>query len=279
MPKAEYNTCELSQRDFDKFFNFITRGRGNFDKDVAGRTVCEKIVNLFPQLVPPGGNWRIVRHLGQGQYGSTFLAVNPAGKEAAVKVIYETGREPVSPTEEFQLQRTFAKLDLAPRVINTASVVFGGKQFHILTMERVEFTLNDLLCFQRLTPKTLQSIAYALAKFLWKMYKEGITHGDMHSQNIMFRLNPVTNEYEPLLIDFGFATTKFNDPKVDALQLITDLNELTMMSPRVVDYLVRVLSQVVSRIEGHETKVAKRRSVWERHVDDYITRRDEAALA
>jgi tRNA A-37 threonylcarbamoyl transferase component Bud32 len=286
LPRARYDTCELTAKDFDTFAKFITANRGYIHPaNVQGRTVCEKIVNLFPAFTSVAGSgegqtkWHIVRHLGQGVFGSTFLAVNRQGQEAAVKVILETGQEKVKPTEEFELQRVFASMNLAPRVLNTASVLFRGTKFHVLMMERVEFTLYDLLCFQRLSPNTLQSIAYSLARFLWKMYEKGITHGDMHSQNIMFRYNKETKQYEPLLIDFGYATTQFNDPEVDALQLITDLSELTRMSPRVVDYLVKVLSKVVSRIRGRETVVAKRRSAWERHVDWFIARRGQAARA
>lgn len=305
-PTPKHNQCNLSPFDFLNFVDFVTRHRNYpvhqyvqdrkdgyppspYDKQqeaqmvsgYSGATMCEKILNVLP-LPPQLANkirrerWSVVRHLGQGEYGTTFLAVNAHGKQAAVKVMVETGHEKISPAEEFDLHRIFAAMGLAPRAYYATTLTYQGTKLHIFVMERVEFTLYDLLCYQRLSPSMLESIGYALAKFMWTMYKKGVTHGDMHTQNIMFRYNAKSKRYEPVLIDFGFATTKFNDPDVDALQLISDLNQLTMMSPSVVNYFVRVLSKVVSKIRGHEVKIGKRRSQWEEYVDQYIARREHA---
>lgn len=304
VPAPKYNQCSISSFDFLNFVDFVTRHRKydvhryveaarmgvthpNGREEAAlvdqyrGRTMCEKLLNVLP--LPPGltnkirtQKWSVVRHLGQGEYGTTFLAVNQKGKQAAVKVMVETGQEEISPAEEFDMHRLFASMGLAPAAYYATSLTFQGTKLHIFVMERVEFTLYELLCFQRLSPSMLESIGYSLAKFLWTMYQKGVTHGDMHSQNIMFKYNSKSKRYEPKLIDFGFATTKFNDPEIDALQLMSDLNQLTRMSPVVVNYLVRVLSKVVSKIRGYEVKVGKRRSQWEEHVDQYIARRARA---
>lgn len=252
-PPPKYSRCEVSKSDFNDFVSALTSKRNTLRLD--GSTLCDKMSRM---LGISNKSMKIVRFLGAGANGMTFLAVNKAGHEYAVKLAVEkTKRQADDFSNEVETQRLFSGLGLAPRIHLTSSLQLGDRTVHVLIMDRVHITLGELLCYQRLSVSGLQSLAVSIAKLVWKMHKAGFTHGDMHPENIMLRHDKQTGKFTPMLIDFGLSTAKFNDPLVDAALFMLELKQMGVPK-ELVSYMSGVMTEVVSAMMRRHTTLPTR---------------------
>ena len=90
-------------------------------------------------------------------------------------------------------------------------------------MERIDFTLHDYLTQKELRTVDLKLIMSLILKLMLRLHNLGFTHGDMHDENIGFKLDKTTGQMRIMLIDLGMATTNKNYPAVDAEQLLRSL--------------------------------------------------------
>lgn len=225
---------------------------------------CDEMVNYMPRGCIKG--WSVIKKLGQGAFGAVFLA-EKEGKLAALKVIIDSGDNSnfVPIEDEVRMQRVFASSGLAPQIYCHAKTSVGKTTIHTILMEPIDFTLNAFMCREVVTHDTLKAIAMSIFKALLKMNRLNVTHGDMHTENIAFRVQP-DGTYKMLLIDFGQSSLRVHKPLVDAEQLLSDLVELEQASPKVTRYISRVLSYYLQKVAG-ETRALKgtRNAFFERH--------------
>jgi hypothetical protein len=144
------------------------------------------------------GGYRLLGRLGEGGQGVVFLAVGPAGTQAAVKLL--------PPTTDPQVRSRFLKeVAAAQRVARfcTAQVLDAG------IFERRPFIVSELVngpslieVVEQLGPRggaTLERIAVATLTALGAVHAAGMVHRDFKPANVL--LGPDG----PVLIDFGLA--------------------------------------------------------------------------
>ena len=144
------------------------------------------------------GGYRLLGRLGEGGQGVVFLAVGPAGSQAAVKLL--------PPTTDPQVRSRFLKeVAAAQRVARfcTAQVLDAG------IFERRPFIVSELVngpslieVVEQLGPRggaTLERIAVATLTALGAVHAAGMVHRDFKPANVL--LGPDG----PVLIDFGLA--------------------------------------------------------------------------
>jgi len=144
------------------------------------------------------GVYRLLGRLGEGGQGVVFLAVGPAGSQAAVKLL--------PPTTDPQVRSRFLKeVAAAQRVARfcTAQVLDAG------IFERRPFIVSEYVngpslieVVEQLGPRggaTLERIAIATLTALGAVHAAGMVHRDFKPGNVL--LGPDG----PVLIDFGLA--------------------------------------------------------------------------
>ena len=144
------------------------------------------------------GGYRLLGRLGEGGQGVVFLAVGPAGSQAAVKLL--------PPTTDPQVRSRFLKeVAAAQRVARfcTAQVLDAG------IFERRPFIVSEYVSgpslievVEQLGPRggaTLERIAVATLTALGAVHAAGMVHRDFKPGNVL--LGPDG----PVLIDFGLA--------------------------------------------------------------------------
>jgi hypothetical protein len=144
------------------------------------------------------GGYRLLGRLGEGGQGVVFLAVGPAGSQAAVKLL--------PPTTDPQVRSRFLKeVAAAQRVARfcTAQVLDAG------IFERRPYIVSEYVngpslieVVEQLGPRggaTLERIAIATLTALGAVHAAGMVHRDFKPGNVL--LGPDG----PVLIDFGLA--------------------------------------------------------------------------
>ena len=144
------------------------------------------------------GGYRLLGRLGEGGQGVVFLAVGPAGSQAAVKLL--------PPTTDPQVRSRFLKeVAAAQRVARfcTAQVLDAG------IFERRPFIVSEYVngpslieVVEQFGPRggaTLERIAVATLTALGAVHAAGMVHRDFKPGNVL--LGPDG----PVLIDFGLA--------------------------------------------------------------------------
>ena len=181
--------------------------------------MCKTLVKLMGPAVK---GWSILKYLGGGEYGKVFLMHTPAGEKVAVKLMIET--EPGETQSEIKAQKVFSKVGLGPELFKyTSSRTAGGVKVDLIVMEPVDYTLREVLCMAGNDVGRVRAVVAQVMALMRGMRRHKLTHGDMHDENVAFRVK--NGKLSPVLIDFGFSVTNGSFPQVDAEQLVRVLVE------------------------------------------------------
>jgi tRNA A-37 threonylcarbamoyl transferase component Bud32 len=234
--------------------------------------VCRKLPSLIPDDCLRKGGWEVTKVLGSGAYGVTF-EVRRQKKgvydTAALKVTQGT-EDSTGFTKEVNLQKAFASLGLAPRIICVSSSNHRGRYKHTSqSAKRTVDTYNfysdsdsesDLYSESRHGKTKAKITTYAILMhkidcvledyltrpdsefgantflrsmfvMLEKMRNHNIIHGDFHGQNIALVMNK-EGFYYLQTIDFGFSSDGFSDVRYDIVIFLHYLHHLFLSSKK-----------------------------------------------
>jgi serine/threonine protein kinase len=171
---------------------------GQNGRVTSGQSTMSEMLPLRDTDPRQVGGYRLLGRLGEGGQGVVFLAVGPAGSQAAVKLL--------PPTTDPQVRSRFLKeVAAAQRVARfcTAQVLDAG------IFERRPFIVSEYVSgpslievVEQLGPRggaTLERIAVATLTALGAVHAAGMVHRDFKPGNVL--LGPDG----PVLIDFGLA--------------------------------------------------------------------------
>ncbi|GAA6181830.1 hypothetical protein NBRC116594_32680 [Shimia sp. NS0008-38b] len=175
-------------------------------------------------MLPPGtellrGQYRIIRNLGQGGFGLTYLASDSLNRTVVIKECFPaqicmrdghnvvpTGRENApffaSVLDQFQAEaHQLAELD-HPRIVGVHQT-FAENGTAYTAMDFVEGDdLHELVDHApgRLTPKLIDTVLRQVLDALSYLHDRGVLHRDVAPDNLI-----LTAEGDVTLIDFGAA--------------------------------------------------------------------------
>lgn len=112
---------------------------------------------------------------------------------------------------ELYFLKIASKLRVCPRLIYNKIINKGENEIGILIMEKFgEGTLTDLYKNGLFENKTqLTNISLQIKNILDKLYKNGISHNDLHSDNFLYHYDEEQDKYLIKIIDFD-KSIKFN---------------------------------------------------------------------
>ena len=149
--------------------------------------------------LPESTNYRIVKLVGQGQYGRVFCAVDKSGKLVALK---ELDRNRF-PTNKFLRELYFLSSLQHPNLINFLGLEHTKTGRYIVTDFCEGGTLRNLMQSEALClVHGLKLIADVLAGLDYA-HKRGIVHCDLKPENILLSMN--SNDWIARISDFGVA--------------------------------------------------------------------------
>jgi muramidase (phage lysozyme)/tRNA A-37 threonylcarbamoyl transferase component Bud32 len=164
-------------------------------------------MNWNPGQLLKSGQYEIIRQIGNGAFGSTYLAIDYNLERKVVikrpKLSYEADRDYEKILRRFKREgKVLAQIQISNivRVIEFAEI----DRMPCLVMDFVEGkTLKDYILDQgSIAEVDAWPLFKKLATALDALHKQGLIHCDIHPDNIIIQPNG-----EPVLIDFG--STKF----------------------------------------------------------------------
>lgn len=149
--------------------------------------------------LPESTNYRIIKLVGQGQYGRVFCAVDKSGKLVALK---ELDRNRF-PTNKFLRELYFLSSLQHPNLINFLGLEHTKTGRYIVTDFCEGGTLRNLMQSEALClVHGLKLIADVLAGLDYA-HKRGIVHCDLKPENILLSMN--STDWIARISDFGVA--------------------------------------------------------------------------
>lgn len=233
--------------------------------------MCREVVKL---MGPSLRGWTLVKYLGGGAYGKVFLMKNPQGMSVAVK-IQKIGAGSDDPAEEVRMQKIFAGYGLGPRVLkHISTTTASGAMVDLIVMEPVDYTLREALCMAGNSRRRVQFVADQIISLMEGMKRYNLTHGDMHDENIAFRVEG--GQLKPILIDFGFSAENIHFPEVDAEQLARVMVQSDFGVPYPhTDILVDALINFL-RMGGSRYNIKGTHNAHDDIHDEYLDKRKKA---
>jgi predicted Ser/Thr protein kinase len=156
--------------------------------------------DLTAVVTRPLGPYRLVSTIGEGGMGVVHLALDPAGKPVAVKVLKpdmagdEVGRARLA-REVATLQRV-----RGAHIAEVLDADVAGAQPYIVTRYVPGPSLESVIREHGALPgASLLRLARALADALCTIHAAGVVHRDLKPSNVLLV------EGEPVVIDFGIA--------------------------------------------------------------------------
>ena len=152
--------------------------------------------------------YRVIRTLGKGGFGETFLAEDthmPSGRSCVIKQLQPNTNDPqVYQLIQERFQREAAILEElgagSSQIPQLYAYFAEAGQFYLI-QELVEgITLGDWLQQQGIQKESsVQEILVSLLPVLSYVHNKGIIHRDIKPENIILR----STDRQPVLIDFG----------------------------------------------------------------------------
>jgi serine/threonine protein kinase/tetratricopeptide (TPR) repeat protein len=158
------------------------------------------------------GRYRLVRELGRGGFGITYLATDTevASRKVVVKILQERRSEDAWSLKKFRGEmEALARID-HPGVV--AVVDFGHleDQRPFLVMQYIAGrSLRALIPQGGMPLERVADIVRQAARALTAAHEVGVCHRDLKPENIMVQIR--TGEEQVKLIDFGIASVRDSD--------------------------------------------------------------------
>ena len=147
------------------------------------------------------GTWKLGNVIGRGAMGEVYEAVNPAGEEAAVKLIRRELLGDHRQLERFLREVRVAGAIQSPHVVRVIEAAPSTDALPYLVMERLRgHTLSELLRKEPLDKAELGALVAQTCRVLELAQAAGVVHRDLKPQNL-FRCHDGGWK----VLDFGIA--------------------------------------------------------------------------
>lgn len=209
--------CTVTKKEASEFSLLFGLSIYNDQKNKGKADWCKILTEFFPSTCLPDG-WKVTRVLGKGLSGYVFGVISPTGEKGALKVTQdETYNSIIS---EMEMGKRFYEIGLAPETKAYCRFTPPGsnKKLHLLLMGRIDSTVGQYLSKLR-TKKEIDNLVDKIFKAIAIIAENGLTHGDLHGDNISF-IHSDDGIGKLALIDFGLSSNKISIPELDSIQAL-----------------------------------------------------------
>jgi len=148
------------------------------------------------------GPYRLQDRLGEGGMGVVHLALDPEGREVAVKVLHPLGSEGVNARRRLAREVETMRRVRSPYVAEVLDADVTGEFPYIVTRFVSGPTLDEMVRTRGpLSGPGLRRLAHGMAEALTAIHAAGVVHRDLKPGNVML------TDDRPIVIDFGIAQT------------------------------------------------------------------------
>ena len=203
-------------------------------EDAQHKKFIRKYGKGFIENLPP--RFKVLKQIGKGAFGSVYLLCQIEDDGCIPKYVLKIQKKPISMTtkkfvrdieREVEMHAEFQSYKLAPELIADYMFYKGKQLFSVIIMKKVNVITDDLDSFPN-NRSDVNEYCKAVVKgvdgIVKQMCKHGLSHGDMHNENIAFigerALWDTPKPYKLILIDFGKAVLRKCSPSMEILQLI-----------------------------------------------------------
>ena len=154
----------------------------------------------MPDTLERIGPYRLVRRLGEGGMGVVHLAVEPGGREVAVKVLHPHVAVDLKARDRLIREVETMRRVRSPRVAEVLDAELSGPTPYIVTRYAPGRTLEQTVLEDGpLSPPEVIRLARGLCEALVAIHAANVIHRDFKPANVMLV------DGDPLVIDFGIA--------------------------------------------------------------------------
>ena len=184
--------------------------------------------------------YEISNQFSKGTVGTLYTIKN--NKKLLVKVIPINKRnDKKNVLKEIHFMTRAAAISITPKIHNAKFCEYNERKYALIVLEKYgQGTLEDLFTafnnmnFNRHTNNiVLQDVGNKITNLFDSLYSIGIIHGDLHAQNILYRLTKSGNIYLKI-IDFGYSKSVINNENYNrenkCIQSLNGRKELTINS-------------------------------------------------
>jgi serine/threonine protein kinase len=146
------------------------------------------------------GPYRLIRRLGEGGMGVVHLAVDPQGRQVAVKVLRsEVTGDDVARRRLSREVETMRRVR-SPHIAEVVDADVTGSRPYIVTRYVPGRPIDEIVKQDGpLSEEALVRVAYGVAEALVAVHAAGVIHRDLKPGNVLMM------DGDPVLIDFGIA--------------------------------------------------------------------------
>ena len=188
-------------------------------------------------------NYEILNQYSKGTVGTLYTIKN--NKKKLVKIIPINRRNNRSSVlKEIHFMTRAAAISITPKIYNAKFCEYNGRKYAFIVIEKYgQGTLEDLFTafnnmnFNRTKNNSvLQDVGNKIINLFDNLYSIGIIHGDLHAQNILYRLTKSGN-ISLKLIDFGYSKSINDNENYDrenkCIQSLNGKKQLTINSGKI----------------------------------------------
>lgn len=213
-------------------------------EDFHNLSRCQLLSKLLPATCMRG--WRITRFLGKGKFGYVFGSRNSTTNETgALKIQDVRNKEQIA--HEISAHKKFTSLGLSPKIHSYCSTTKYRKRFFFLNMGRIDTTLYQWLHVKR-SKRMLDRLVDRVFDIIVRLDKKGVTHGDLHNENIGFVYARKRTPGKIQVLDHSWSSTGFSFPELEIVQFMRTLGQ---------DFSPRISLETISHIRQRCKEKAK----------------------
>jgi serine/threonine protein kinase len=270
--------CTIGQREVVSFYDHfkgtkmtLHQQRSLFMTSLDPNNNCNWLQTMLVKHFKCIQGWTLVSILGQGEFGIVFMLkrknkINGEQQEefCAAKLQWETQKAFISPEREIDIQKVMAKRHLAPSIVcqEKQTLIWGKDEdkqeriAHLFLMSTVDMPLSTFLAQiysqhkddDEKRKSMIKGVYVALRDLLLSLRYYHFTHGDLHTNNIMFKKIDGGRRWKLLLIDFGQSSEATNDAKLDISQLLRTMMFSEGKELQCVPFFKRQFNQLLKKI-------------------------------
>ena len=177
--KCNQSDCEITKKEYAKIKKMM-----KIKERVSGGKYCDFLEKHMPSRCVKG--YSITHYIGGGEFGRVLAICHKNGKEYAMKIVFDDPNGILTPREEVRMQKYAASHGLAPKILHVCKKKIGRKNAYFIIMEKVDGIVGNLLDI--INFKEAKQLLNNVLFLVEKMRKIKFTHGDLHWENIGFKV-------------------------------------------------------------------------------------------